>query len=191
MKTIEFIKTIERLRRPFYTISDIEKITGQSRDSLYVVLNRLVAGGLLERIGRGIYRIFTKPSDIEKVAASLYMPNYLSFESALSRYGILTLIPYTMTFATTRKTRRFTIEGREIEFRQIKKDLFWGYDVEGGIYIAKPEKAFLDLVYFASRGKATIDLDEIDMNKLSKSKLRMFLKKFPEYTRQYLDKILA
>lgn len=191
MKTIEFIKTLERLRRPFYTISDIEKITGQSRDSLYVVLNRLVAGGLLERIGRGIYRIFTKPSETEKVAASLYMPNYLSFESALSRYGILTLIPYTMTFATTRKTRRFTIEGREIEFRQIKKDLFWGYDVEGGIYIAKPEKAFLDLVYFASRGKATIDLDEIDMNKLSKSKLRMFLKKFPEYTRQYLDKILA
>lgn len=191
MKTIEFIKTLERLRRPFYTISDIEKITGQSRDSLYVVLNRLVAGGLLERIGRGIYRIFTKPSEIEKVAASLYMPNYLSFESALSRYGILTLIPYTMTFATARKTRRFTIEGREIEFRQIKKDLFWGYDIEGGIYIAKPEKAFLDLVYFASRGKATIDLDEIDMNKLSKSKLRMFLKKFPEYTRQYLDKILA
>lgn len=144
MKTIEFIKALERLNRPFYTISDLEKITGLSRDSLYVTLKRLVAKGILERIGSGIYRVFTAPSSIEKVASSLYMPNYLSFESALSRYGILTLIPYTLTFATTRKTKRFTIEGRDIEFRQLKKNLFWGYEIEGGIYIAKPERAFLE-----------------------------------------------
>jgi len=58
---------------------------------------------------------------VEKIAASLYMPNYLSFESSLSRYGILNLIPYTLTFATIRKTKRLTVEGRDVEFRQIKK----------------------------------------------------------------------
>ena len=93
MKTIEFIKALERLNKPFYTIPDFEKITGLSRDSLYVTLNRLVDKEVLERIGKGIYRVFTKSSSIEKTASSLYMPNYLSFESALSQYGILTLIP--------------------------------------------------------------------------------------------------
>jgi len=191
MKTIELIKALERLNKPFYSISDLEKITGLSRDSLYVTLKRLVVRGVLERIGSGIYRLFTAPPSIEKVASSLYMPNYLSFESALSRYGILTLIPYALTFATTRKTMRFTIEGRDIEFRQLKKNLFGGYEMEGGIYIAKPEKAFLDLVYFVSRGKTSIDLDEIDMAKLSISKLRELSKKFPEYTKRYLNKILS
>jgi len=187
MKTIELIKVLEGLHKPFYTISDLEKVTGLLRDSLYVTIKRLVDRGVLERMGSGIYRLFTTTPSIEKVASSLYIPNYLSFESALSRYGVLTLVPYTLTFATTRKTRRFTIEGRDIEFRQIKKNLFWGYEIEGGIYIARPEKAFLDLIYFASRGKASIDMDEIDMAKLSVSELKKLSKKFPEYTRRYLE----
>ena len=187
MKTIELIKVLEGLHKPFYTISDLEKVTGLLRDSLYVTIKRLVDRGVLERMGSGIYRLFTTTPSIEKVASSLYIPNYLSFESALSRYGVLTLVPYTLTFATTRKTRRFAIEGRDIEFRQIKKNLFWGYEIEGGIYIARPEKAFLDLIYFASRGKASIDMDEIDMAKLSVSKLKKLSKKFPEYTRRYLE----
>ncbi len=189
MKTIELIKVLEGLNRPFYTIADIEKVTGLSRNSLYVTLNRLVDRGVLERVGSGIYRLFTTPPSVEKVASSLYIPSYLSFESALSRYGILTLIPYTLTFATTRKSKRWTIEGRDIEFRQLKRELFWGYEMEGGIYIARPEKAFLDLLYFASRGKASIDMDEIDMAKLSVSELEKLSKKFPEYTRRYLKSL--
>lgn len=191
MKTIEFIKALERLNKPFYTIPDIEKITGQSRKSLFVALKRLAERGVLERMGSGIYRLYSTLPSIERVAASLYMPNYLSFESALSRYGILTLIPYTLTFATTRKTKRFTVEGRDIEFRQIKRDLFWGYEMREGIYVARPEKAFLDLIYFVSRGKSSIDLDEIDMGKLSITKLRRISKKYPVYTKRYLTRILV
>ncbi|MEW6675723.1 MAG: hypothetical protein AB1348_06965 [Nitrospirota bacterium] len=83
----------------------------------------------MKKIGRGIYCPFTAKASVEKIAASLYIPNYLSFEFALSRYGVLNLVPYTLTFATTRKTKRLTLEGRDIEFRQIKKDLFWGYEM--------------------------------------------------------------
>src|SRR4030065_2821173 len=116
MKTIELIKTLERLNKPFYSIADIEKITGLSRKSLYVALKRLVDKGALERIGSGIYRPFTAKISAERVAASLYMPCYLSFESALSRYDVLNLVPYTLSFATTRKTKRLAVEGRDVEF---------------------------------------------------------------------------
>lgn len=189
MKTIELIKALDRLNKPFYSIADIEKITGLSRKSLYVALKRLVDKGALERIGSGIYRSFTGKSEAERVAAALYMPCYLSFESALSRYDVLNLVPYTLSFATTRKTKRLAVEGRDVEFRQIKKDLFWGYEMKGGIYIAKPEKAFLDLLYLASRGMASLDLDEMDIKKLSKTALKKFSKRFPKYTQRYLEKI--
>jgi len=191
MKSIELIKTLERINKPFYSIADIEKITGVSRKSTYVTLNRLVEKGILERIGTGIYRLFTAKVPVEKIAGSLYLPNYLSFESALSRHGILNLVPYTLTFATTRKTKRSVIEGRDVEFRQIKKDLFWGYEMQGGIYVAKPEKAFLDLVYFASRGIASIDLDELNLKKLSMTTVKEFSKRYPEYTRVYLNKLIS
>lgn len=191
MKSIELIKTLERINKPFYSIADIEKITGVSRKSIYVTLNRLVEKGILERIGAGIYRLFSAKVSVERIAGSLYMPNYLSFESALSRHGILNLVPYTLTFATPRKTKRSVIEGRDIEFRQIKKDLFWGYEMQGGIYVARPEKAFLDLVYLASRGIASIDLDEINLKKLSMTTVKEFSKRYPEYTRVYLNKLIS
>jgi predicted transcriptional regulator of viral defense system len=191
MKTIDFIKSLEQLNKQFYSIADMEKITGLSRESLYVSLKRLVERGILERMSRGTYCLFTTKASIEKIASFLYLPNYLSFESALSRYGVINLVPYTLTFATTRKTRRFTVGGREIEFRQMKKDLFWGYDMQGGMYIAKAEKAFLDLVYFASRGLTSLDLDELDMKKLSMNEVKKLSKKFPEYTRKYLGSIIS
>jgi len=61
---------------------------------------------------------------LENLAAQLYIPNYLSFESAMARHGILNLIPYTLSFATTRKTRKYTLQNQEVEFRQISRQLF-------------------------------------------------------------------
>jgi predicted transcriptional regulator of viral defense system len=191
MKAIELIKSLERLNKPSYSIADLEKITGLSRKNLYVAVKRLVDRGILGKISTGIYRLFTASAPVEKIAASLYMPNYLSFESSLSRYGVLNLVPYTLTFATTRKTRRLTVLGRDVVFRQLKKELFWGYEMQGGIYIAKPEKAFLDLVYLASRGMASLDLDELDTKKLSMTTVRKFSKRFPRYTQKYLDRLIS
>lgn len=189
MKSIELIKIFERFNKPFYSIADIEKITSLPRKSLYVAVKRLIDRGILERIGAGIYRPFTSKKSVEQVAALLYMPNYLSFESVLSRYGILNLVPYTLTFATTRKTKRLTIEGTDIEFRQINKSLFWGYEIKKTIYVAKPEKAFLDLVYLASRGLTLLDIDELNLKKLSMKKIKEFSKRFPKYTQKYLNRI--
>ena len=191
MRITELIKSLDRLNKPFYSIADLEKITSLSRKSLYVTLKRLVDRGILEKVGPGIYRLFTTKTSMEKIAASLYVPNYLSFESLLSRYGVLNLVPYTITFATTRKTRRITLLGRAIEYRQIKKELFWGYEIKGGIYTAKPEKAFLDLVYLASKGVASLDLDELDTKKLSSKKIKEFSKKFPKYTQKYLKNLIS
>jgi predicted transcriptional regulator of viral defense system len=189
MKSIELLKILQKINKPFYTIADLEKITGFSRASLYVALKRWVNGGIIERVAQGIYLPMGSSIPIENVATQLYIPNYLSFESALAKYDILNLIPYTITFATTRKTRNYTVRNQEIEFRQIAQELFFGFEMRDGIYIASPEKAFLDELYFVVRGKATLDFDEIDLRKLSIKTLKTYSKRFPAYVRKYFERI--
>jgi predicted transcriptional regulator of viral defense system len=190
MKGIELLKTLQKINKPFYTIADLEKITALPRESLYVALRRWELGGIIERVAQGIYVPMGSNISLENVAAQLYIPNYLSFESALAKYGILNLIPYTLTFATTRKTKTYTIEKREIEFRQISSQLFFGFEMKNGIYIASPEKAFLDQVYFVVRGKATLDFDELDIKRLSMKFLKDLSGKFPTYVRRFIEKTI-
>jgi predicted transcriptional regulator of viral defense system len=180
-RDMDLVRQLARFNKPFWSVADLEKILEYgTRKSLLVALHRMAASGILERVRRGYYRISTRPADEAALANVLYRPSYLSFESALARHGILSQIPYTMTFATTRRSKRMTIGGREAEFRQIKKDLFFGYRLEGGLYVAEPEKALLDELYMMKRGKAAIPLEELDIDKLSKGRLREFASRFPE-----------
>jgi predicted transcriptional regulator of viral defense system len=190
MKGIELLKVLQKVNKPFYTIADLEKVTGLQRNSLYVSLKRWVSGGIIERVAQGIYLPMGSLISMETLAAQLYLPNYLSFESALAGYGILNLVPYTITFATPRKTKKYLLRKQEVEFRQIARDLFFGFEMKNGIYIALPEKAFLDEVYFLARGKVSLDFDEIDTKKLSIKRLKNYAKSFPPYVRSQIEDIL-
>jgi predicted transcriptional regulator of viral defense system len=190
MKGIELLKILQKINKPFYTIADLEKITALPRKSLYVALKRWESRGIIERVTQGIYVPMGSNIPLEKVATQLYLPNYLSFEYALAKTGILNLIPYTLTFATTRKTRRYTLRKQAVEFRQISTKLFFGYEMKDGINIALPEKAFLDEIYFVMRGRASLDFDEVDIKKLSIKALKELSRKFPAYVRTYTGKII-
>src|SRR4030042_3037058 len=115
MKSIELLKILQKIKKPFYTIADLEKITDLPRNSLYVALKRWVAGGIIERVAQGIYLPMGNVISVENVASQLYVPNYLSFESALAKHGILNLIPYALTFATNRQTRKYIIRQQQVD----------------------------------------------------------------------------
>lgn len=186
MKSVELLKKFKEMNKTFFTIEDLEKITGLSRKSLFVALNRWVKMGILERIGRGIYIPLGEDISVEKIASSLYLPNYLSFESALARYGILNVIPYSLTFVTTRKTKSYIIYGREVIFRKLKRNLFFGYQEKGGIYIALPEKALLDQIYMFTKGIASFDISEMDLSKISKKRLKGLIPPYPSNVREFV-----
>lgn len=189
MSTIEFIKTLQSLNRDFFTVFDLEKITDLKRDSLKVTLNRLVKQQILTRLKRGVYQLSLSSVDVRKIANQLYYPSYLSFESALSDYGILSQIPYTQTFATNKKSKKMTIWNTEVEFTQIKNDLFFGYILNNSIYIAEPEKALLDQIYMASRGKRNLNLEELDLKNINKETLDKYAQKYPKYIYGLLDQL--
>ena len=184
MKTLNFIKKLQNFNRDYFTIADLEKITGLARPSLRVALSRFTRRGVLIRLKRGIYALESSPLKIEKIANQLYYPSYLSFESALYYYGILSQLPYTQTFATTKSPKRFTLGKTEIEFRQLKKELFFGYTLKNNIYIAEPEKALLDQLYMVSIGKATLSVKELDLRTIKKSVFKKYARQFPSGTQK-------
>lgn len=177
------------LKKPYFTVSDLEMILGLKRKSLYVTLNRLTKSGVLTRLKKNVYVVFTGDIDAEKIANEIYYPSYLSFEKALSVYGILSQIPFTLTFATARPSKKLTIANTEIEYSHIRKSLFFGYEVKKGKYIALPEKALLDELYMVSRGLRTLNMSELDLKEINKARLNEFAKKFPPYIGNLLGQV--
>jgi predicted transcriptional regulator of viral defense system len=191
MSDIEFIQTLRGFNKPYFTVADLEKILEMKRDSLYVTLNRLVKDGVLIRLRRGVYQPEFQSLELERTANELYYPSYLSFESALSRYGILSQIPYTMTFATNRRSKRISLVNREVEYKQLKKEYFFGYKLEKGIYIAEPEKAVLDQLYMISRGETSSDISEWSLVGIKKNKFLKYSRVFPKKVKNRARELTA
>ena len=187
--TKEFLDKLKKINKDYYTLSDFTKISKQRREVLRVILCRLVKSGKLIRIQRNFYILPEKISEIEKIANQIYYPSYLSFESALALWGILSQIPYNLTFATILKSKSLNFEGRKIEYRKLKKELFFGYIFKNGLYLAEPEKALLDTFYLASLGKLKINFKNLDYTKIQKRKFLNWLKKYPLKTKNLIKNI--
>jgi len=65
---------------------------------------------------------------------------------------MLSQVPYVLSFATPRRSRRLTLGDTLVEFHQLKGTLFFGYTLVEGLNIADPEKALLDQLYLIARG---------------------------------------
>lgn len=188
-KDSELITRLASFGKAYFTSADLERILKLSRPSVAVALHRLVKAGLLVRLRRNAYHVFTEPIDAEKAANELYAPAYLSFESALARWGILPQIPYTLRLATTRPSKRMTIGNTEVEFSHLKPDLFFGYILENGKNVATREKALLDQLYLVSRGKAVLNLEELDLREVDKDELEDYARKFPASLKPLLREV--
>jgi predicted transcriptional regulator of viral defense system len=187
---IALIKTLSGLDKGYFTFADLERITGQEKRSLKVTVSRLVKRGILARIKRGVYQLTGNLVDVKLVANQLYYPSYLSFESALSQYGILSQVPYAQTFATPKRSKKLVLWDTAVDYRQLRGDLYWGYTLVNGIYLAEPEKAILDQLYLVSRGKTTLSIEELSLAGINREKLTGYAEKFPEYVRPLVDKVL-
>lgn len=187
-RDIQLVQNLVRFNKPYWSVADLQKVLRyKSRKTLLVVLHRLVTQGVLTRIRRGIYRVSTGSADGALLANLLYTPSYLSFESALSRYGILSQIPYTITLATTRRSKKMTLDGTAVEYRQLRRDLFFGHRLEKALDIAEPEKALLDALYLMKRRKLSLALEELDLSGVSPRKLKSYGSRFPRYVQSALE----
>ena len=160
------------------TLRDILEI--KNEETLFSVIKKLIRENVLAKAERNKY--FLKDAYINdfSLANFLYQPSYISFESALNFYGILSQFPYEISSITIKKSTRKKFQEKVFTYAQIKKELFFGYQKMEDFLIAFPEKAFLDQLYFYSKGLRTLNLDEYDLKLLKIVRLKEYLKKYPQ-----------
>ncbi|MFA4889532.1 MAG: hypothetical protein WC628_08190 [Candidatus Omnitrophota bacterium] len=136
---------------------------------------------LFFKIRNGLYALRTDPPAEEAIANRLYAPSYISFEYALSRYGIIPESVYAITSVTTRITREFIVNNKSFTYSRIKKQAYRGYKTEkmGGVtvLIAEPEKALADYLYFVDLKRKTLN-ERLTTRKLNKKTVIEYVKLF-------------
>lgn len=178
------LQELARLGKNYYTVTDLEKVFNLNRQSLLVALTRLQKRGQLVRLRRGVYQLPNRFSNIFAIATQIFKPSYVSFESALAHYGVISQVPYTVTLATVNKPKKIVIGGTSCEYRRLKSELFFGFTLEKSTYIASPEKALLDQLYMVSKGQAGLDFDVLDLKAIKRSVLRHLMQKYPLATQK-------
>lgn len=93
-----------------------------------------------------------KQGFLEFLANKVYQPSYLSGESVMNRYGLLTEAVYGNSSVTTAKTKIFRNELGLFSYYSIAPRLYCGYQVSrfysAPVLIASKTKAVFDFLYF-------------------------------------------
>ncbi|MFW6121474.1 MAG: type IV toxin-antitoxin system AbiEi family antitoxin domain-containing protein [Petrotogales bacterium] len=197
MKVDEWLNFFKHHKeKNLFSLADFAQLTGENKSSLSVQLTRLVKTGILSRAAQTWYENpFTPPSP-EEVAMVIRYPSYLSMEYALSKHGILSQATYTLTLITTKLPYTYRTTHTVYEYHQISHSLFWGYEKEGTVCTADPEKAFLDLIYirYMNTGELPMEelsslVDDMAVDGLDLEKLYQYSKQFNPKTRKALTEL--
>jgi len=116
---------------------------------LKLQLHQWVKSGDLVPVKRGLYAFSDIQVDKVEIARALYSPCYISLEYALSTYGLIPDVPFSMTLVTPKTTRKFNTLYGQFVYRKIKKEAFFGFDV--GTLMANKEKALVDYLYLNNK----------------------------------------
>lgn len=176
--TTDIIKILEEKSISLFTLADFDRLFGhQNQQTIYKKIQRLEKTGIIQKLVNGKYYYQFKPALSFRIANFLYLPSYISLESALSFYGIITGFAYQITSITTQKSKLINADNREFQYSQIADKFFWGYEAKEDFLIAEKEKALLDYIYFGSKGLRDMTFDEMDFSQIDKKKLFVYAKR--------------
>ncbi len=161
---IQRLNELDKKGRYVFLHRDLAKIFHEdSRRSLADSLARLVKGAILERVARGVYvyalsahKNTSDTLDLIAIALRRGEYNYVSLESALSAYGVISQIPIDrLTVMTTGVKGEYKTPYGVIEFTHTKRGI---QDILNGIVHAnRPLRV-------ASKAAALRDLKRVGRN---------------------------
>lgn len=133
MKQSQAIHALDRFAREnrvVFTLADLGKVFGETGQTRQATLRRLVGSGVVARAARGVYVYLLdttpRPHLIESLAMTLRRGhyNYISLESALSEYAVISQIPIDrLTVMTTGRSAEYRTPWGVIEFTHTKRDI--------------------------------------------------------------------
>lgn len=107
-----------------------------------------IKNGVLKKLTRRIYAKSEK-YDPKELAASIYSPSYISFETVLREAGVI-FQHYDTIFVAGQWPRTIKIDSHTFTFRKLKDSILYnptGILNDGNYNIATVERAFLDMIY--------------------------------------------
>lgn len=184
MKKLNLHQVEERLislNIKIFTPQDLSALFGANKRAVQGFLNYNLKKGVFVRLKRGLYALKRNfPSDFY-LANRLYSPSYVSLDTALAYHRLIPEAVYAVTSITTKPTREFEVRGRLFDYRKIKKQAYTGYfpqKIEKEVvYLASPEKAIADFLYFVFLGKRDFN-ERLKAKKINKKRLKQYLKLF-------------
>ncbi|PIU37499.1 hypothetical protein CO005_03655 [Candidatus Roizmanbacteria bacterium CG_4_8_14_3_um_filter_34_9] len=177
--TTDIIKIMREREMSTFSLDDFGRLLNiNNQNSLYKKIQRLEKKEIIKKLIKGKYLFIFNKTDDFKIANYIYQPSYISLESALSFYGIITGFSYKITSITVKKSRSYIIDEKDYLYSHINQDLFWGYEKKEDFLIAEKEKALVDLIYFYSKGLRGFDREDLDISEINKKKLILYAKKF-------------
>jgi len=131
------------------TNKDIALIWGETNQAkLKAKVAYYVNQKALIRLTRGLFAK-DKNYNPKELAASLYTPSYISFETVLRETGVI-FQHYETIFLAGPWSKTLTIDKHTFIFRKLKDILLYnptGIVNQNNYNIATPERAFLDMIY--------------------------------------------
>lgn len=162
MKTIELKNA---LPLSIFSHEMIYSLLEKSISNVNEKISNLVRNKELIRLKKGFYTFSklyqTKPINLISVANTLYSPSYVSFDYALSYYGMIPERVSEVTSATSKNEKLFDTPIGRFSYKKISLEAYslgidWIYDdIEGGRFIATAEKALCDKIKY-DRGIGTL-----------------------------------
>ena len=192
MKYGELQKLNERL---YFTARDVAELIKVTVPSARVLCARYAKKGLFVRLKRNFYVLdqswknFSRDERL-KIANFLQVPSYVSFMTALSLYEVTTQVQRDFfESASLKRSVRFDTKGTVFNYYKIKKDCYFDFIKKDEVFIATPEKAFVDMIYLYSFGKYTVDFASLDMEKLDKARIKKIVAVFPQKTKNTVKRV--
>jgi len=144
-------------------------------------LSRWTSAGKIHQLRRSLYTLAEPYRQVEPhsflIANYLLTPSYVSLQSALAYYDLIPESVPAVTSITSRRQSKTTEIGHStFIYHFIQRDLFTGYYLqqvsdEQFVYIAKPEKALLDLIYLTPQGHHKHYLESLRLQNMERINL--------------------
>lgn len=192
------LRILERLRKKlFFGMEDVAELYGITPAAARLKCYRYEKEGIITRLKRNFYVFSDKlesmsSEELFTVANFLYVPSYISLTTALSFYGITTQVQQAYIESVTyNRSNEFLSSGIAFKYFKIKKAFYNDFIKRNSVFIATPEKAFIDAVYLCSLGKYSFDVYAIDFSKLDRTKIENTIKNYPKQTQTVLKKCMS
>ncbi len=162
---------------------------GAKAKTLQDELTRWQKKGLVHKLRRGLYTLNDKDRLAKFsnyfIANQICTPSYLSLEAALGFYFMIPEAVFAYSSITTKKTQEYHNHFGAFYYRNLDIELFSDFislkdEFGRNFYIASPEKALVDFLFFKLRDLKSYDQDVFSesfrLQNLEQLKLRKLLR---------------